>query len=76
MGGDLGYVLSLSDDVMAGLGYSSLHKEPEPWNMALDISNHTTTAMSVLLASQLAYNASIAPVGTDNQYNSIYLLQM
>ena len=72
----LGHAFSLSAGVMIGLGYSSLHKEPEPWDMTLDINNHATTAMDMLLASQLAYNVSIVPVGTDNQYNSIYLLQM
>ncbi len=72
----MGYVLSLSVGVMIGLGYSSLHKEPEPWDMTLDINSRATTAMGMLLASQLAYNISMVPVGTDNQYNSIYLLQM
>lgn len=32
--------------------------------------------MGMLLASQLAYNVSLAPVGTDSQYNSILLLHM
>ena len=61
---------------MAGLGYSSLRKEPEAWGMALGTSSRATAAMGMLLASQLAYNISMAPVGADNQYNSIYLLQM
>ena len=76
MGDGLGCAFSLSAGVMAGLGHSSLRKEPEPWGMALGASSRATTAMGMLLASQLAYNVSIVPVGTDNQYNSIYLLQM
>ena len=74
---------SLSAGVMAGLGYSSLHKEPEPWGMALGTKNtlqearsnlpyEPTTTMGVFYASQQAYRISIAPEGTDININYFF----